>query len=118
MGRFLKLGAPPSYILRRGEVIELRAETLPIGIIKGAAPARQELELSEGDRIIMATDGVTDALGESMAEHIAALYECKDPEKMAEELIALSSGEGKINDDMSVAVALVQKEKKGRKTEV
>ena len=71
MGRFLKLGAPPSYILRRGEVIELRAETLPIGIIKGAAPARQELELSEGDRIIMATDGVTDALGESMAEHIA-----------------------------------------------
>ena len=54
----------------------------------------------------------------AMAEHIAALYECKDPEKMAEELIALSSGEGKINDDMSVAVALVQKEKKGRKTEV
>lgn len=118
MGRFLKLGAPPSYILRRGEVIELRAETLPIGIIKGAAPARQEMELSEGDRIIMATDGVTDALGESMAEHIAALYECKDPEKMAEELIALSSGEGKINDDMSVAVALVQKEKKDRKTDV
>ena len=66
----------------------------------------------------MATDGVTDALGESMAEHIAALYECKDPEKMAETLIALSSGEGKINDDMSVAVALVQKEKKGRKTDV
>lgn len=47
-----------------------------------------------------------------------ALYECKDPEKMAEELIALSSGEGKINDDMSVAVALVQKEKKDRKTDV
>ena len=54
----------------------------------------------------------------AMAEHIAALYECKDPEKMAETLIALSSGEGKINDDMSVAVALVQKEKKDRKTDV
>ena len=53
-----------------------------------------------------------------MAERIAALYECKDPEKMAEELIALSSGEGKINDDMSVAVALVQKEKKDRKTDM
>lgn len=34
----MKLGAPPSYILRRGEVIELRAETLPIGIIKGLRP--------------------------------------------------------------------------------
>ena len=65
-------GRAAQYILRRGEVIELRAETLPIGIIKGLRPPRQELELSEGDRIIMATDGVTDALGESMAEHIAA----------------------------------------------
>ena len=53
-----------------------------------------------------------------LAERIAALYECKDPEKMAEELIALSSAEGKTNDDMSVAVALVQKEKKDRKTDV
>lgn len=114
MGRFLKLGAPPSYILRRGEVIELRAETLPIGIIKGASPARQELELYEGDRIIMATDGVTDALGESMAERIAALYECKDPERIAQTLISLSLEEGKINDDMSVIVALVQREKKSR----
>ena len=112
-GRFLKLGAPPSYILRRGEVIELRAETLPVGIIRCAAPARSEVGLLEGDRIIMATDGVTDALGEAMPERIAGLYGCKDPEKMAEALIALALQAGETDDDMSVAVALVKKRKRG-----
>ena len=31
--RFLKQGAPPSYILRKGRVYTIHAETLPVGIL-------------------------------------------------------------------------------------
>ncbi len=106
-GRFFKLGAPPSYILRKNGVTELRAETLPVGIVKGAAPARQELELMEGDRIIMTTDGVSDVLGEQMPGRIAALSGISEPERLAAALLQQAASGGEIRDDMTVIAALV-----------
>lgn len=105
--RFLKLGAPPTYILRQGEVTELRAETLPIGIVEAIRPARKELMLVPGDAVIMATDGITDALGEGMVNAIASLGPAKDPREMARALLLSAMGKGR-GDDMSVMVSVVR----------
>ncbi|MBQ4610784.1 MAG: SpoIIE family protein phosphatase [Clostridia bacterium] len=104
--RFIKLGAPPTYILRQGEVTELRADTLPIGIVEAIRPARKELMLRPGDAVIMATDGITDALGEGMIAAIASLGKEKDPREMARLLLMRAMSKSR-NDDMSVMVGVV-----------
>lgn len=105
--RFLKLGAPPTYILRQGEVTELRAETLPIGIVEAIRPARKELILKPGDAVIMATDGITDALGEGMVAAIASIGSGRDPREMARTLLMCAMSKSR-NDDMSVMVGVVK----------
>jgi len=105
--RFLKLGAPPTYILRQGEVTELRAETLPIGIVEAIRPARKELMLKPGDAVIMATDGITDALGEGMVAAIASLGPEREPRDMARALLMRAMSKSR-NDDMSVMVGVVR----------
>jgi len=105
--RFLKLGAPPTYILRQGEVTELSAETLPIGIVEAIRPARKEIMLLPGDAVIMATDGITDALGEGMVAAITALANSDDPREMAKALLMSAMSKGR-NDDMSVMVSVVK----------
>ena len=65
--RFLKQGAPPSYILRKGRVYTIHAETLPVGILPEAAPVcPQDAQLMRGDAVVMMTDGLGDALGLSL----------------------------------------------------
>jgi len=108
--RFLKLGAPPTYILRRGEVTELRADTLPIGIVEAIRPARKELQLNGGDAVIMATDGVTDALGEGIISAIASLEGERDPREMARALLMCAMDKGR-EDDMSVLVGVVKEQR-------
>ncbi len=106
--RFLKLGAPPTYILHQGEVTELSAETLPIGIVETIRPARKEIMLLPGDAVIMATDGITDALGEGMVTAITALgNNTADPREMARALLMSAMSRGR-NDDMSVMVSVVK----------
>lgn len=107
LAHFLKLGAPPTYILRRGEVTELRADTLPIGIVEPISPARKEMPLRPGDAVIMATDGITDALGEGMVRAIASLGGREDPREMAKALLMCAMGGGR-RDDMSVMVGIVK----------
>ncbi|MDD6044072.1 MAG: SpoIIE family protein phosphatase [Clostridia bacterium] len=105
--RFVKLGAPSTYILREGEVTELKAETLPIGIVEPIRPARKELTLRHGDAVIMATDGITDALGEGMVSIIASLGSGGDPREMAKALLMAAMEKGR-QDDMSVMVGVVK----------
>ena len=58
--RFLKAGAPPTFIVRGGEIIKISAESLPIGILSEASVSCEEFNLQAGDFIIMFSDGVTD----------------------------------------------------------
>jgi len=56
---FCKSGAAPTYILRGETVFKIRARTIPIGIISEIDIKRVELELYDGDIIVMVSDGVT-----------------------------------------------------------
>ena len=77
------------------------------GAVRAAAPARKELTLRHGDAVIMATDGITDALGEGMVSVIASLGSGGDPREMAKALLMAAMGKGR-QDDMSVMVGVVK----------
>ncbi len=68
--RFFKSGAAPSYVFRDGSLFKLRSHSMPIGILRDSQAKKTEFELSEGDVVLMMSDGV---IGES--EECPWLYE-------------------------------------------
>ncbi len=107
--RFLKQGAPPSYILRKGRVYAIHAETLPVGILPEAAPVcPQDAQLMRGDAVVMMTDGLGDALGqELLAAIIEGVGGANTPQDGADALLRRAL-ERNPADDMSVIVARVE----------
>ena len=64
---FLKTGACPSFIIRNtGEIEEVKSSSLPVGIVERLEVERYSLKLYGGDKIIMLTDGILEALGDSL----------------------------------------------------
>ena len=55
----LKAGAAPTFILKGNTVRKLESDSLPVGILKGVGFDRQSCKTSNGDLILMVSDGVT-----------------------------------------------------------
>ncbi|MFL6293427.1 MAG: PP2C family protein-serine/threonine phosphatase [Thermoanaerobaculia bacterium] len=57
-------GHPPLLVWREaeGRVEEVRQESLPLGRFRQAGYRNEELRVSPGDRLLLYTDGVTEAL--------------------------------------------------------
>ncbi len=53
----MKAGAPLTYVRRSGKVIKVEPTSLPAGILTDVKLSHDEMELAEGDIIIMVTDG-------------------------------------------------------------
>ncbi|MEG1548326.1 MAG: SpoIIE family protein phosphatase [Clostridia bacterium] len=104
--RFVKFGAPPSYIMRGKKLHTIYAEALPVGIIESARPAVHEATLNRGDIVVMMTDGVPDALG---AELNGVILEkaAEGTEDEAAGAILYAAREKSCADDMSVIIARV-----------
>ncbi len=59
--RLVNAGHPPVLLLRRGEVHRLVARSVPIGLLEEAAYVADDLQLEVGDRLVIYTDGLTEA---------------------------------------------------------
>jgi serine phosphatase RsbU (regulator of sigma subunit)/PAS domain-containing protein len=57
-------GHPPPLVLREGEVVELAPGGPMLGAVDEPEWTPQEVELREGDQIVLYTDGVTEARGQ------------------------------------------------------
>ncbi len=117
---FIKIGAVPTYLLRGGRISQIRASSLPVGIIEDFEVVSQARLLEPGDILVMLTDGVleacngTDGHGEwiiKVLEDAAGL----PPQEMAELLLKLaqtgSGGVARMPDDMTVVVARLEKQR-------
>ena len=62
MAEFTKLAACRSLILRKGEVIAVEGGKLPLGILERVQPTVYAIRLEPGDVVVMASDGVMDAV--------------------------------------------------------
>jgi len=103
--KFIKIGAPPSYILRGDEVITVSTPTLPLGILENVDPASITRVLQDGDVIVMVSDGLDGSGG--WVEQILPSLGHLPPEVIAEELMQASHQWVKGEDDRSVVIARV-----------
>ena len=104
---FTKLAACRSLILRGDEVIEVEGGRLPLGILEKVQPSVTRVEIGAGDVIIMASDGVMDAVEPAaLTAHLLANTH-QPPGILAESILALAERSQSHRDDMTVVAARV-----------
>jgi stage II sporulation protein E len=111
---FLKVGSTPSFIKRGKEVITVKANNLPVGILSDIEFDLLDMQLKPGDTLIMMTDGVYDAPGHAVNKELwmkRVIQELKteDPQEIADCLLetVVRYQHGEIADDMTVVVARI-----------
>lgn len=92
VAEFLKMGAASSFILRGNEVITIRSDSLPLGILEHIDVEVYNKQLQDGDIIIMVTDGMleskNDFVGkEDTFKQFILEMESHNPEYMAKNLM-------------------------------
>jgi stage II sporulation protein E len=113
---FLKIGSAPSFIKRGKQVLSIKGENVPIGILQDIDIQTVEEELKEGDLLILMSDGIFDAPKhtddkEGWLKKRIVEFETNHPQEIADMLVELAVriNHGKIIDDMTVLVAKVEK---------
>ena len=107
---FLKAGASTTFIRHGGQVEKITSTTLPVGVMQNIEIDCVTRKLSDGDFVVMVTDGVMDALPVGEQEAQIGGYLCElssqNPKEMAHhvlERVLESTGELPM-DDMTVIV--------------
>lgn len=103
-----KAGAAPTYIYQNGRCITVETQSLPAGILSGAEARHTCLSLSEGDIIVMVSDGLLESGGEWLPSQITALSSLPLPE-ICEQLIQTARQRrlSPREDDMTVIAAKI-----------
>lgn len=107
----VKNGAAATFVRRQDEVETIFTGTLPMGINMDATSGTMETQLSDGDMVIMVSDGIIDAFPgeekEFYVENILKNISSNNPSDIANGILmqALSRNAAQASDDMSVLVA-------------
>lgn len=111
---FVKIGAPPTYIKRANGVETVKCASLPAGLLENIEVEPVSKNLTNGDFVIMMSDGIFDVFRNSTNESIRNYIENIDslnPQEIADNLLekALSLSEWEAQDDMTVICAKIWK---------
>lgn len=103
---FYKAGAPASYIVKNGSVTRCELTSMPAGILRGIEFAKRTAVLSDGDLIVMTSDGIA----ENETNWLGALLtgmEDAPVQEIADTVLAEAKklAEAGHEDDMSVIAA-------------
>ena len=110
MATFVKIGSASTYIKSGDEIEKLTSSSLPLGVFH-----KQDIELirrkiSDGDYIVMLSDGIMDCVtqerGEDFLMDLMCELNCKRPSEIANYIMkyVLNLSKGRIRDDMTVLV--------------
>ncbi len=104
---FVKSGAAPSYIKRGPEVFRVRSRTMPLGLMKTPDAERINVEVREGDILVMLSDGIAPE-NEDPAWLIALLAEEEgaDLEALATRIVAEAVSRNE-RDDTTVGIVKI-----------
>ena len=106
MGEFMKLAACPALIARGQEIQRVEGGRLPLGILDRVTPAASRVRLMAGDVVLLASDGVMDAVEPAALEALLA-DPGEDMNALSERILALAqSAEGSRDDMTAVCVRL------------
>ena len=103
-----KAGAAPTFLYRHKRCCTVEASSLPAGILGGAEAKKTSVTLSEGDIIVMLSDGVIETGSEWIPSQIAA-YADGTLDELCKNLIATAHDRRLTDreDDMTVVAAKV-----------
>lgn len=110
---FFKIGAAASFLKRDGEVSCFSSRSLPVGVGNNPEIDQVEMDLKNGDFVVMVTDGVLEYLHvpkpeETMQEIIESI-DCRHPGVLVKKImerVLLFTG-GKVQDDMTILATCV-----------
>jgi len=115
---FLKNGACATYLRHKHNVTVIEGQTLPVGIINEIESYAGKIEISEGDYVIMVTDGVADCFpeGKDLSGYLGKC-ELVNPQEIAKHILdeAVRRSGGTVCDDMTVIAAGIFRNSTARK---
>lgn len=106
--RFIKIGAPPSFIVRGNRVLSVLSPTLPLGIMENVNPGGVRRVLEDGDVVVMVSDGICAETDMEWLESVLPKLNCEEPELLAEMLTQRAAERFGRRDDMTVVAAKVR----------
>ena len=107
---FLKSGAVPSFIMRKGHLYKVSSGTFPIGILPQVSSEVTDFELCDEDVIVLCSDGIVSDPDASDGEDAVRFLDVMtrewvdDLDLMAEKIITYSADFSRRSDDMTVAL--------------
>ncbi len=111
--KVVKLGAPPTFIKRKDCVEIIKAHSLPAGVVSDSCGQVMEIDVEDGDIIIMMTDGVLDAINEDDKEEVMKEIlldiDTENPKDISNRILSLVKPAEGAFDDMTVIAAGIWK---------
>ncbi|MCI8361749.1 MAG: SpoIIE family protein phosphatase [Clostridia bacterium] len=111
---FIKNGACPTFVKNKRNVQVLKSLSLPTGILNDIDLVVYDKDLSEGDILVMCTDGILESSEEYTNKELWLKFlleelETDDPQKIADIILqeAIDNNYGIPKDDMTVIVAKI-----------
>ncbi len=110
ISNFYKLGAASSYIKRGDKVKRISSASLPAGLsLDGECSiSKEELTLTGGDFVIITSDGICDECDEEKLMQFISKSKETSPKALADTIVAFATREHGEDDDMTVAVVLIE----------
>lgn len=106
---FIKLSAPESVIKRKEGCEVVEGGALPLGILREVKPSVSRRKLDSGDVVVLATDGVTDAIGADGMMRVAESGRTNNPQTIADNIVRDASFVSQADDQTVVALRLFRR---------
>ena len=111
---FIKIGAPPSFLIRGSGTEVIRSNTLPIGILNNVEMEPEMRIWRHGDILLMITDGILNGysgLNEDWLNRIVRRVPDRDLKTIANLVLedARVANGGEVKDDMTVVAVLMHR---------
>lgn len=103
---FIKLGGVESVILGSGTSDIIEGGALPLGILETVKPKVSRRNVSNGDMIVMFSDGITDSIGSDGVIRIGEQSKTSNPERLAESIIEDSEFVGHADDKTVLCIKI------------
>ncbi len=110
----LKSGACNTYIKNRKNIEKIKAESLPVGIVNNIELKSQTIDISDGDIMVMCSDGILEAKDDTKKEWMEEFLRnvsTNNVQKLADLILAeaIDNSYGIAQDDMTVIVTKVKR---------
>lgn len=106
---FIKLSAPESIVRKKEGCEIVEGGALPLGILREIRPSVTRKRLSPGDTVVLATDGVTDAIGADGIVRVAESCRSNNPQTVADAVLSDASYVSSSDDKTVVALRLFRR---------